>query len=721
MNLRTDSGTWTSEKIQVEHRERLAVVYIRQSTMQQVIDHQESTRMQYGLVERAKALGWRSERILTIDDDLGKSGSTVEGRLGFQRLVSEVGLNHVGLILGVEMSRLARSSKDWHQLLEICALFGTLIADLDGIYNPSQYNDRLLLGLKGTMSEAELHILKQRMMQGKRNKAERGELGFSVPIGYVRRPSGEVGFDPDEQVQQVVKLIFRKFAELGTLNAVLRYLVGHQIQIGVRVLSGPNKGELEWRRATRATLQNLLKNPAYAGAYAYGRKQVEPRKRKAGRPHTGMVVKPPEEWLVLIQDHHRAYISWEQYQQNLAQLQSNQNRATELGHARQGVGLLSGLLVCGRCGSRLSVQYHRGQDHHRYICGREMIDYGGQVCQFLSGSCLDEYIVSQVLLALEPAALELSLAAALHLEQDRSELNKLWQQRLERAEFEADRARRHYQLVEPENRLVARQLAQEWETQLQAQQELREDYERFCYEQPQQLSSQEQQLIRQLAHSLPSLWSAPTTTPAQCKEIVRQVIDKIIVTVEGESELVQVIIEWAGGFITQAQIIRPVAKWTQLSYYRKLEERLHQLAAANLSSDEIIDYLHQEGFRPPKRRSTFNREILRALMRHLGLGIRQLSPVSETLCEHEWLLPELAAFLEMPSVTLDNWVRRGWVKARQQTEPPHRWIIWADQTELTRLRTHRQKPAGEILRQHWKGEIPAISLPPSPQIQSDPL
>ena len=271
MNHKHEPLGWRSEKIQPHHLERLAVVYVRQSTLQQVLDHQESTRLQYGLVHRAEAFGWSCERVLTIDDDLGKSGSSVEGRVGFQRLVTEVGLNHVGLILGVEMSRLARSSKDWHQLLEICALFGTLIADLDGVYDPAQYNDRLLLGLKGTMSEAELHILKQRMVQGKRNKAQRGELGFHVPIGYIRRPSSEIRFDPDEQVQQVVKLIFRKFEELGTLNAVLRYLVSHQIQVGVRVMSGLSKGDLEWRRPNRTTLQNLLKNPVYAGAYAYGR------------------------------------------------------------------------------------------------------------------------------------------------------------------------------------------------------------------------------------------------------------------------------------------------------------------------------------------------------------------------------------------------------------------------------------------------------------------
>lgn len=264
------------------------------------------------------------------DDDLGKSGASAQGREGFQRLVAEVGLNHVGLILGVEMSRLARSSKDWHQLLEICALFGTLIADLDGIYDPSQYNDRLLLGLKGTMSEAELHILKQRMVQGKLNKARRGELNFALPSGYVRRPSGEVTFDPDEQVQQVVKLIFRKFEELGTLNAVLRYLVKHDIQLGVRVRTGLNKGELEWRRPNRMTLQTLLKHPMYAGAYAYGRRQVDPRKKQAGRPSTGRVVSAPEEWLVLLKDRYPTYISWEQYQRNLARLKSNQACADEL-------------------------------------------------------------------------------------------------------------------------------------------------------------------------------------------------------------------------------------------------------------------------------------------------------------------------------------------------------------------------------------------------------
>ncbi|TVQ06014.1 MAG: recombinase family protein [Leptolyngbya sp. DLM2.Bin27] len=708
----TNPGFGLSDKLQWSHLDRLAVVYVRQSTLQQVTDHQESTRLQYGLVTRAEALGWPPERILTIDEDLGKSGSSAEGRSGFQRLVSEVGLNHVGLILGVEMSRLARSCKDWHQLLEICALFGTLIADLDGIYDPSQYNDRLLLGLKGTMSEAELHLLKQRMMQGKRTKAQRGELGFNVPIGYIRRPSGVVQFDPDEQVRQVVRLIFRKFEELGTLNATLRYLVRHDIHVGVRVLCGLDKGELQWRRPNRPTLQNLLKNPAYAGAYAYGRKQVDARKKKAGRPHTGCVVKPTEEWLVLIQDHHPAYITWQQYQRNVAQLKANQNRADELGHAREGVGLLSGLLVCGRCGRRLQVQYHRTGGYHRYVCNRDMSDYGGPVCQHVSGTCLDEYVTTQVLRALEPAALELSLAAAAQLEQDRAELDILWQQRLERAQFDTDRARRHYQRVEPENRLVARQLAQDWEAALQAQHLLQEDYQRFCQEQPKGLSSEEKQQIQQLADSLPTLWTAPTTTLSQRKDVIRQMIDRILVTVVGDTEQVQVTIEWAGGDSSQAQITRPVAKWTQLSYYPQLCQRLEELNQANLTTDDIIDCLHQDGFRPPKRRQTFNPETVQTLIRRLGLRSHSAAPAKAPLPLPEWWLPDLAAKLDMPTTTLYNWVQRGWVKARQQAEPPKHWIIWADEAELKRLSTHRQRPNGDILKQRWQGETPSIACPP---------
>lgn len=715
MSHNIEASNWVSEKIQRQHLERSAIVYVRQSTMQQVVDHQESTRLQYGLNRRAEAWGWSQEQIITIDEDLGKSGSSAEGRTGFQRLMTEVSLNHVGLVLGIEMSRLARCSKDWHQLLEICALFGTLIADWDGIYDPSQYNDRLLLGLKGTMSEAELHMIKQRMLQGKQEKAKRGELGFHVPIGYVRRPSGEICLDPDEQVQQVVRLIFRKFEELGTLNAMLRYLVKHEIQIGVRVLRGEHKGDLEWHRPNRPTLQNMLKNPSYAGAYAYGRSHTEPRKKQPGKPYTGQVVSAPEDWMVLLQDHHPAYISWPQYQDHQRQLAANQARAEAMGAVRHGSSLLTGLLVCAKCDCKMSVQYRRDQQP-RYICGREMADYGGSLCQHLSGQCLDDYISAQVLEALTPAALAVTIAATAQMEQDRSELHQLWQQRLARANWEAERAGRHYRLVEPEHRLVARELAQEWESKMKVQQNLKEEYERFCHHQPKQLSDEEKQQILTIADNLPVVWNAATTTAAQRKDIIRQVIQTIRINVQGDTERVDVNIQWWGGAMTQTQLIRPVAKWTQLSDYPKLCQRIQALCQQEKTPDEITQILNQEGFHPPKRRQTLNVEEIRTLMHRLRLRPSRSFSAQLTLATHEWLLADLSQHLDMPSVTLYNWIQRGWVKARRSPEPPRCWIVWADDAELERLRCHRQMPAGEVLRQRWSGQVPLIAQgAPNPQ------
>lgn len=515
------AGAFGAEKVQPWHHDRQAVVYVRQSTAQQVLDHQESTRLQYGLTAHARALGWAPDRILVIDDDQGKSGASAVDRAGFQRLVAEVSLDHVGLILGVEMSRLARSNADWHRLLEVCALFGTLLADSDGLYDPAQYNDRLLLGLKGTMSEAELHLLKQRMYQGKLNKARRGELAVAVPVGYVRRPSGEVTFDPDEQVQHSVRLLFRKFEELGTLNALLRYLVAQDIRLGIRVREGPAKGELAWRRPNRMTLQNLLKNPIYAGAYAYGRRQVD-RRRQGGhggqaRPggRSRATIQAPA-WHAFLPDRYPAYITWVAYEQHQAQLRANQARAAARGAVRRGPALLAGLLVCGRCGHRMLVRYSGGHvangDAPRsaapaarslrgsYVCARLRSDYGGPNCQQVAGLVLERFVSQQALDALAPAALELSLAAAQTIECDRGDLVRLWQQRRERATYEADRAGRQFHLVDPEHRLVARQVEREWEAKLAAQHQLAEEYDRFLRHQPRVLSAAERATIRQLAN-----------------------------------------------------------------------------------------------------------------------------------------------------------------------------------------------------------------------------
>lgn len=702
MSHPSNSQGLSTQKLLPHHLERLAIVYVRQSTLQQVSHHQESTRLQYDLVNYAQALGWASDRVLVIDEDLGKSGATSEGRSGFQRLVSEVSLNHVGLILGIEMSRLARSSKDWHQLLEVCALFRTLIADLDGTYDPSQYNDRLLLGLKGTMSEAELHILKQRMLTGKLNKAKRGDLPFDPPIGYLRRPSGEIILDPDEQAQHVVRLIFRKFQEIGTLNGLLRYLVEQQVQLGVRVRIGSNRGDLEWRRPNRMTLQNLLKNPAYAGAYAYGKRQIDSRKKQPGKPSTGRIVSEPEHWHALVKDRLPAYISWEQYQQNLAQLQANQCRAQSIGAARHGPALLSGLLVCQGCGCRMTVHYSGRGRTHEYVCNRLLSDYAGKRCQRVPGKSLNQFITQQVLAALQPAALELSLQAAVQLEADRQELDTLWQQRLERAAIDAERAGRHYQLVEPENRLVARQLAKTWEEKLATQQQLQEDYQRFCTQQPRQLSAAERTAIEQLAHDIPLLWDAPTTTQAQRKEIIRQVIHRIQVQAQGHSEIVNLTIEWTGGVVTHHQATRPIARWDNLSFYHRLCECIRTLFADGYTAADIAAHLNQEDFHPPKYDRPFTPVGVRDLMRRLGICQRRPKGVNkEPLAQHEWWLPDLARTLEVPNNTLYNWVKRGWLQYRKQTTSPYRLIIWADEAVIQRLKQRSQVPYSDRMRQQW--------------------
>lgn len=693
-----------SEKILEPHLERLAVVYVRQSTVQQLMDHRESTNLQYGLVNRAMAMGWPEGRVLVIDEDLGKSASSAEGREGFAKLVAEVGLDHVGLILGVEMSRLARSSKDWHQLLEICALFGTLIADLDGVYDPSQYNDRLLLGLKGTMSEAELHVLKQRLHEGKLGKARRGELPFALPIGYLRRPSGEVVFDPDEQVQQVVRLVFKKFEELGTLHALLRYLVEHGIHLGVRVREGEGKGELQWRKPNRMTLQNMLKNPIYAGVYAYGKRQVDPRKKRPGRPSTGRVVLDPTQWHAFIEDSFPAYIPLEQYETNLQRLAANRARAEERGAVRHGPSLLQGLLVCDKCGHRMQVRYGGPKKLHTYTCSRMSTDYAESFCHYLPGAPLDEFVGEWVLKALEPAALELSLEASEHLEKEREELDGLWHKRLERVSYEADRAGRHYHLIEPENRLVARQLAREWEEKLETQRKLQEDYRRFVREQPRPLSEAERKNIHRLARNIPALWHSPSTTMAERKEVVRQIVERVAVENEGKSERVHVTIEWVGGSETKGVVIRPVSKMEYLSYYPRMCERIRELVAQELSTKEIAETLNREGYHPPKQAGRLGRQAVTEVLQRLGLrAVRRRGPRDFGAggpAEDEWWLAELARELRMPGGTLHGWIRRGWVEARRQ-ESSRRWIIRADEAEVERLRRLRSLPMGHHDHHRW--------------------
>ena len=699
------SSLGPKSKIASWHHERLAVVYVRQSTVQQVLVHAESTRLQYGLVGRAEAYGWASDRIVVIDDDLGKSGTTTVGRAGFERLVTEVSLGHVGLILGMEMSRLARSNVDWHRLLEVCALFGTLIADLDGLYDPTLYNDRLLLGLKGTMSEAELHLLKQRLYQGCLSKACRGALTFALPSGYVWDADGAIQFDPDEQVQAVVRLIFAQFEELGTLGGLLRSLARHAIRLGVRVREGPGKGQLVWRRPNRATLQNLLKHPLYAGAYVYGRRQIDRRRSQPEHPRSGRVVLSPSEWHALLPERCPAYLSWEQYERNVARLAANRNRASTLGAVRKGAALLAGLVVCGRCGNRLSVHYqhaHGRPTPFTYDCIARKNNYGEPLCQHVAGPCLDAFVSRHVLAALEPAALELSLAAAEQVEEDRATVTQLWEQRRERAAYETARAARQYQAVEPENRLVARTLERAWEEKLQAQQTLEEEYHRFLQQQPRLLTSEERDTIRQLAADIPGLWNAPMTTAADRKDIIRQVVERVEVEAQGTSEQVRVRMSWAGGGQTEDWLVRPIARYTDRSDYARLCGRVQELTGAGWSLQAIARQLEDDGYPPLRSKQHWSSVSVQTLRRQLGLGNTHRHGQSrEPLGPDEWWGRELAERLGVSRNSLFYWIEHGLVQARKESGGIHRWIVWADATELERLHAYRRRNIAAEHRRRW--------------------
>jgi DNA invertase Pin-like site-specific DNA recombinase len=693
MNQKSSLLRNVSGKIQGHHQDRLAIVYIRQSTMQQMERHSESTKLQYALADKAYELGWPANRVLVIDDDLGRSGANAEGRPGFQRLVAEVGLDHVGIVLGIEISRLARSCRDWYQLLEVCALFKTLIGDADGIYDPSSYNDRLLLGLKGTMSEAELHVLKQRMIEGKNAKARRGELGMLLPMGYAQRPSGEVIKDPDEQAQATINLVFDLFERYATINAVLKYLVRHKIQMPYRERTGLQKGDLVWRRPNRPTLNGLLHNPIYAGAYVYGRRPTDSRKKKPGRPSTGRKVAKPSEWSVLIKDKIPAYITWEQFERNQRQIIAN-NNMYGIGAPREGESLLSGLIICGQCGLRMAPIYaNNNKNKLRYNCSRMASDYGEPLCQSLVGDHLDTLVENQILEALKPEALEISLQVAEDIERERKDLLTHWDKQLERARYEVERAYRQYNVAEPENRLVVRTLEKKWEEALLAEEKLKQEYAEFVAKQPGALSTKEREEIRKLALDIPSLWSAETTTKQERKEIIRLLIERVIVKVEGKTEKVFVEIHWVGGNITHAHFSRPVAKLEQLSYYEDLKIRAEQLRANNKTLEEIALILNQEGWKPAKKEH-FNKDMIGVLLARRGLNSNRKTRSSQiNRMLNEWTIWELSQKTNIPEPTLYSWLRKGILNARR-CETSHKgvWLILADETEIKRLQDLKNQP-----------------------------
>jgi hypothetical protein len=546
------------------------------------------------------------------------------------------------------------------------------------------------------MSEAELHFLRGRMNEGRLNKARRGELFNHASIGYVRVPGGGLAFDPDEQAQAVVHLIFDQFDRQGSLHGLLRYLVRHGIRLPVRPHFGPNRGQLEWHRPNRETLQNLLHHPVYAGYYRHGHRAMDPRRQVPGRPGTGRTSNKPENCPVLLEGRCPAYITPERFWANQARLAANRARAEAMGAVRQGPSLLGGLLTCGRCGRRLMVSYHGRASRLRYQCGRAAVDYAAPLCQGLAGRPLDDLVAAQVLAALEPATLELSLAAADDLQQERTRLQRLRQQDVERACYETERARRQYDAVEPENRLVARELERRWEAALKEQRRLEEAYARFCRSQPAALSAAEREQIRSLALDLPALWRAPGTAAADRQRVVRLLVEEVVVAVQGDSERVDVTIRWAGGMSNRHELLRPVRRYEQLAEYPRLLNRIAELRQEGLTLAEVAGRLNEEGFRPPKRSPIFKSGIVAQLLAKRSRSGPRPRAVADgqLLSRHEWLLSDLARHVDMPQPTLHRWIRVGWVHARKLPAPGGHWVIWADAEELDRMARLRTCPRG---------------------------
>ncbi len=543
------------EKVTAQHLQRLAYLYVRQSSLRQVLENTESTVRQYALRERAVALGWPVERIVVVDGDQGQSGASAADRIGFQTLVAEVGLGHVGIVLGLEVSRLARNNSDWHRLLEICGLTGTLILDEDGVYDPAAFNDRLLLGLKGTLSEAELHVLRARLRGGILNKARRGALKLPLPVGFQYREDGQIIRDPDQQIQQAVQVFFETFRRTGSASATVRLFRERGLAFPHCVRSGPHRGEVLWRPLQHSTALDLVHNPRYAGAFVFGRTRtlvVEGRVR--------VTVLPREQWIALFPGAHEGYLSWEEYEENQRRLRENAQAYGGDRPAcppREGPALLQGLAICGRCGERLSIHYHhrRGRLVPDYVCQHETIQYGRGPCQIVPGGAIDEAIGALLMREMTPQALEVALAVQAEVLARADEADQLRRQQVERARYEADLAQRRFLRVDPDNRLVADVLEADWNAKLRALADAQEEAERHR-QQTRVVTDQQRAAVLALASDFPRLWQDPRTPDRERKRMVRLLIADVTLLKEKDKEITAHV-RFTGGATTTLHIVPP--------------------------------------------------------------------------------------------------------------------------------------------------------------------
>lgn len=680
-------------KVTTEQLAKIAYVYVRQSTLSQVIHHGESTEMQYALVSRAVHLGWPQDRVQVIDEDLGKSAASAENRQGFQSLLAEIGLGKVGIVISLDASRLSRKSTDWYQLLELCSVFGTLIADSEGLYDPRIYGDRLLLGLTGMMSEAELHQIKLRMQAGACNKAKRGELAQSLPVGLVRLSSHEVILNPDAEVQSRLRLVFQKFKELGSAHAVVRYLQKENLLLPSRPLIGPAPQEVFWRMARCSAVLSALKNPAYAGTYVYGQSTLDPTQRPPGHSSSRAFHRPIEQWPIILPGIYPAYISWNDYLENQAQLQSNQYRYKENkpGAPKKGHSLLQGILLCGRCGHRMRLQYsgpHGEFPVYRCVDLHDQLAQG--YCQEVRGAGLDAEVENLILSALVPDQINLALAALEQVEQEQAVLLQQWKLRLERTHFEAERARRQYNVVEPENRLVARNLEQLWEVKLRESEKMEQEFQTWQRQQRLEMTPTDREEILALGENFSNVWNANTTTPEDRKHIVRLIIREVIVDQHREKGKVWFQINWQTGASSQHWYIRRVQNLASGADTELLEQRVRELHAQHKIDNEIADTLNAEGFRTAHRQ-LFSSKLVWILRKQWGL----LSVIYQGFLPDQWedgtySINGAAKLVGVYPGTIISWIKSGRLEAHQVTKGTP-WQVFLDDQKVASLQHHLQR------------------------------
>ena len=685
-----------SAQISEHHLQRPAYIYVRQSTMGQVRHHHESTERQYALREKALALGWSGEAIRILDRDLGRSGAQSHNREDFKTLVTEVSMDRVGAVFALEVSRLARSNLDWHRLLELCALTRTLVIDEDGCYDPADFNDGLLLGLKGSMAQAELHFLRARLLGGKRNKAEKGELHFPLPVGLCYDAEGCIVLDPDAEVRGAVELVFRLFRETGSAYAVVQRFVKAGLRFPKRSYGGVWDGKLVWGRLTHERVLGILRNPAYAGAYVFGRYQYRRIPAPDGQIHTKVAEVPREEWRVHLPDHHEGYIDWDEYLANQERLARNRTctEATVLsGPAREGRALLQGLLICGRCGRRLSVRYRgNGGIAPTYLCNwrrREALDTRDCLC--VRCERLDEAVTEQVLAAMQPAELELALAALEELQARDAALTRQGQMRLERAEYEARLAERRYEEVDPANRLVAATLEQRWNEALRRLAELKGQFEQAQREHARVATPEQQERVLALARDFPRLWHAPTTEAKDRKRMLRLLIKDITVEKQAPKQLM-LHIRWQGGACSDAPVKLPLNMPDRIRYPVELVERIRTLSET-LTDAQIAEQLNQAGRVSPKGKAFTASMIQWVRYQHHIKGPQLRHPdelTVEQVMEHFGVSRHVVYY----------WIERGHVEARQLKPGTPYWI---------RLDTEQDKKLSDWVKN--SSRLPALQHP----------